>query len=49
MGILFNSIHWQNNKAIEVEDYKSVVTTTEPGNDTETPACTTLISPFLSS
>lgn len=33
MGIQFNAIHWQNNKAIEVEDYKSVVTTTEPGNE----------------
>lgn len=33
MGIQFNSIHWQNNKAIEVEDYKSVITTTEPGNE----------------
>lgn len=33
MGIQFNAIHWQNNKAIEVEDYKSVVTTTEAGNE----------------
>ncbi|MDR0422540.1 MAG: hypothetical protein LBH72_05980 [Proteiniphilum sp.] len=31
MGIQFNSIHWQNNKAIEVRDYKSVVTTAEAG------------------
>lgn len=33
MGIQFNAIHWQNNKAIEVKDYKSVVTTTEVGNE----------------
>lgn len=33
MGIQFNAIHWQNNKAIEIEDYKSVITTTEPGNE----------------
>lgn len=31
IGIQFNSIHWQNNKAIEVVDFKSVVTTTNPG------------------
>lgn len=31
MGIQFNAIHWQNNKAMEVKDYKSVVTTTEAG------------------
>lgn len=30
MGIQFNAIHWQNNKAIEVEDYSSVITTTAP-------------------
>jgi hypothetical protein len=33
MGIQFNSIHWQNNKAIKVEDYKSVVSITEAGNE----------------
>lgn len=33
MGIQFNSIHWQNNKAIEVVDYKSVITTTDPGEE----------------
>lgn len=33
MGIQFNAIHWQNNKAIEVKDYKSIVTTTEPGHE----------------
>lgn len=33
MGIQFNAIHWQKNKAIEVVDYQSVVTTTEPGNE----------------
>ncbi len=33
MGIQFNAIHWQTNKAIEVEDYKSIITTTEPGNE----------------
>lgn len=33
MGIQFNAIHWQNNKAIEVKDYKSVITTAEPGNE----------------
>lgn len=30
IGIRFNSVHWQNNKAIEVQDYTSVITTTEP-------------------
>ncbi|NLJ00930.1 MAG: hypothetical protein GX371_07265 [Bacteroidales bacterium] len=33
MGIQFNAIHWQNNKAIEVEDYHSVITTAEPGSE----------------
>ncbi|MDR2815463.1 MAG: hypothetical protein LBB62_02010 [Proteiniphilum sp.] len=33
MGIQFNSIHWQNNKAIETVDYKSVATTAQPGNE----------------
>ena len=33
MGIQFNSIHFQNNKAVEVVDYKSVITTTEVGNE----------------
>lgn len=33
MGIQFNAIHWQKNKAIEVADYKTVVTTTDPGNE----------------
>ncbi len=33
MGIQFNAIHWQNNKAVQVEDYNTVVTTTEPGNE----------------
>lgn len=33
MGIQFNTIHWQNNKAIEVIDYQSVITTTQPGNE----------------
>ena len=33
MGIQFNAIHWQNNKAIETEDYHTVVTTTLPGDD----------------
>lgn len=33
MGIQFNSIHFQKNKAIEVVDYKSVITTTEVGNE----------------
>ncbi len=28
VGIQFNSIHWQNNKAIEVQDYTSIITTT---------------------
>lgn len=32
MGIQFNSIHFQKNKAIEVIDYKSVITTTEAGS-----------------
>lgn len=31
MGIQFNSIHWQNNKSIVVEDFKSVVATADPG------------------
>ena len=31
IGIQFNSIHLQTNKAIEVVDYKSVITTTDPG------------------
>ncbi len=33
MGIQFNAIHLQNNKAIEVENYSSVITTTEPGEE----------------
>lgn len=33
MGIQFNAIHWQTNKAIEVEDYRSVITTTDPGEE----------------
>lgn len=33
LGIQFNSIHFQNNKAIEVEDYKSVITTTDVGSE----------------
>lgn len=33
MGIQFNSIHFQNNKAIEVIDYKSIITTTEVGGE----------------
>lgn len=36
MGIQFNSIHLQTNKAIEVIDYQSVITTTEPGFDYRT-------------
>lgn len=31
MGIQFNSIHMQNNKALEVQDYKTVITTAEEG------------------
>jgi hypothetical protein len=31
MGIQFNAIHWENDKAIEVRDYKAVVTTAERG------------------
>ncbi len=33
LGIQFNSIHFQNNKAIEVVDYKSVLTTTAVGRE----------------
>ena len=33
IGIQFNSIHWQNNKAIEVQDYTSVITTTAPNEE----------------
>ena len=33
MGIQFNSIHFQNNKSIEVIDYKSVITTTSLGSE----------------
>lgn len=33
MGIQFNSIHFQRNKAIEVVDYRSVITTTEAGEE----------------
>lgn len=33
MGIQFNSMHFQKNTAIEVKDYKSVITTTLPGNE----------------
>lgn len=33
MGIQFNAIHWQNNKAIEIDDYKTIVTTTLPGEE----------------
>lgn len=33
IGIQFNSIHCQNNKAIEVQDYTSVITTTAPNEE----------------
>lgn len=33
IGIQFNAIHWQNNKAIEVENYESIITTTSPDNE----------------
>ncbi|MBK5196020.1 MAG: outer membrane beta-barrel protein [Proteiniphilum sp.] len=33
MGIQFNSMHLQRNKAIEVMDYHSVMTTTDAGNE----------------
>ncbi|MBF6596717.1 MAG: hypothetical protein ITF98_00610 [Fermentimonas sp.] len=33
IGIQFNSIHWQNNKAIEVHDYTSIITTTAPNQE----------------
>ena len=33
MGIQFNSIHLQRNKAVEVVDYHSVITTTAPGEE----------------
>ena len=33
MGFQFNSIHFQKNKAIEVQDYKSVLTTTDIGSE----------------
>ena len=33
LGIQFNAIHFQNNKAIEVVDYKSVITTTAVGSE----------------
>lgn len=36
MGIQFNSVHLQTNKAIEVVDYKSVITTTASGADYNT-------------
>jgi hypothetical protein len=36
MGIQFNSIHFQANKAIEVHDFKSVITTTEAGQEYNT-------------
>ncbi|WP_298649568.1 hypothetical protein [uncultured Proteiniphilum sp.] len=32
-GIQFNAIHLQSNKAIEVEDYRTVITTTIPGDE----------------
>jgi hypothetical protein len=32
-GIQFNAIHLQTNKAIKVEDYKSVIATTNPGSE----------------
>lgn len=49
MGILFNSIHLQTNKAIEVVDYKSVIATTELGKDYKTSRLhfTYLTIPFL--
>ncbi len=31
MGIQFNSVHLQTDKAIEVQDYKTIITTTEDG------------------
>jgi hypothetical protein len=33
LGIQFNSLHFQNNKAIEVVDYKSMITTTDVGSE----------------
>lgn len=36
MGLQFNSVHLQTNKAIEIVDYKAVVTTTESGYDYNT-------------
>ncbi len=33
MGIQFNAIHFQNNKAAEVENYKTIITTTLPGDE----------------
>ncbi len=33
LGIQFNSMHFQTNKYIEVEDYKSIISTTEPGKE----------------
>ena len=33
MGIQFNSIHLQRNKAIEVSDYHTVITTVDPGSE----------------
>ena len=33
LGIQFNAIHFQSNKAIEVIDYKSVITTTAVGSE----------------
>lgn len=33
MGIQFNSMHFQKNTAIEVQGYKSVITTTSPGQE----------------
>ena len=49
MGIEFNSIHFQNNKFMEVSEYKSVISTAETGKELNTSRLhyTYLTFPFL--
>lgn len=49
LGIQFNSVHLQSNKAIEVENFKSIITTTEQGDNYNTSRLhfTYITIPFL--
>lgn len=49
LGIQFNSVHLQSNKAIEIDNFKSIITTTEPGDNYNTSRLhfTYITIPFL--